>query len=77
MKQTCIKRKFTVIRSFTILILVLSKKTLIIFVKTKPEHGKWRKHDARGSMARFSHIAVGRLRSVHDNCDFTERSLVY
>ena len=56
MKQTCIKCKFTVIRSFTLLILVLSKETLIIFVKTKPEHGKWRKHETRGSMAPFSHL---------------------
>ena len=42
--------------SFTLLILVLSKETLIIFVKTKPEHGKWRKHDKRGSMAPFSQM---------------------
>ena len=56
MKQTCIKCKFTVIRSFTLLILVLFQNTLIIFVKTKPEHGKWRKHDTRGSMAPFSHL---------------------
>ena len=56
MKQTCIKRKFTVIRSFTLLILVPSKKTLIDFVKTKPELGKWRKHDTHGSMAPFSHL---------------------
>ena len=55
-KQTCIKRKFTIIGSFTLLILVLSKKTLIIFVKTKPENGKWRKHDTRGSMTPFSHL---------------------
>ena len=56
MKQTCIKRKFTVIRSLTLLILVLYKKTLIIFVKTKPEQGKWPKHDTRGSMTPFSHL---------------------
>ena len=56
MKQTCIKRQFAVIRSFTLLILVLFKKTLILFVKTKPEHGKWRKHDTRGNMTPFSHL---------------------
>ena len=76
MKQTCIKRKTTVIMSFTLLILVLSKNTLVIFVKTKPEHGKWRKHDTRGSMESVQSLAVVRLRIVHDNCDFTERSLV-
>ena len=36
--------------------LVLSKKTLIIFVKTKPAHGKWGEHDTRGSMTLFSHL---------------------
>ena len=54
----CIKHKFTVIRSFTLLILVHSKKTLITFVKTKPEHGKYRKHDTRGSMAPFSYLLL-------------------
>ena len=42
--------------SFSLLILVLSKKILITFVKTKPVRGKWRKHDTRGSMAPFSHL---------------------
>ena len=28
----------------------------MIFVKTKPEHGKRRKRDTRGSMAPFSHL---------------------
>ena len=57
LKQTRIKRKFTIIRSFTLLILVLSRIIIIIiFVKTKPEHGKYRKHDTRGSMAPFSHL---------------------
>ena len=56
MKQTCIKRTFTVIRSFTHLILVLYKKTLIFFVKTKPEHGKWPKYDTRGGMTPFIHL---------------------
>ena len=41
---------------FTLLILVLSMKTLITFVQTKPEHDKWRKHDTRGSMAPFNHM---------------------
>ena len=54
--ETKKKHKFTVIRSFTLLILVLSKKTQINFVKTKPEHSKWRKHGTRGSMAPFSHL---------------------
>ena len=44
------------IRSFTLLIIKLSKKTLIIFVKTKPEPSKWRKHATRGSMKPFSHL---------------------
>ena len=48
--------QFTVIRSLTLLILVFSKETLIIFAKTKPEHGKWRKHDIHGSMAPFNHL---------------------
>ena len=56
MKKTCIKRKSTVIMSFTLLILVLSKNTLVIFVKTKPEHGKWRKHDNVGAWNPFSHL---------------------
>ena len=43
-------------KSLFLLILVLSKETLIIFVQTKPEHGKWRKHDTRESMAPFSHL---------------------
>ena len=46
--------------SFTLLILVLSKNTLVIFVKTKPEHGKWRKHDTRGSMESVQSLAVVR-----------------
>ena len=37
-------------------VLLLSKKTLIIFVKTKPERGKWGKHDIRWSIAPFSHL---------------------
>ena len=53
MKQAC---KFTPIRSFTLLILVLSKKTIIVFVKTKPEQGKWQKHDTCVSIAPFSHL---------------------
>ena len=36
--------------------LVLSKKIIINFVKTKSVRGKWRKHDTRGSMAPFSHL---------------------
>ena len=44
--------------SSTLLIIVLSKKTLIVFVKTKPEHDKWRKHDTRGSMKPFSHLLL-------------------
>ena len=56
MKQTCLKRTFTVIRSFTLLVLVLSKKPLIFFVKTKVEHGKWWKNDTRGSIAPFNHL---------------------
>ena len=50
------KRKFTAIRSFTLLILVLSKKTIICLVKTKPEHRKWQKHDTWVSIALFSHL---------------------
>ena len=56
MKQTCIKMQIHCHYKLTLLILVLSKETLIFFVKTKPEHCKWRKHDTRGSMAPFSHL---------------------
>ena len=56
MKQTCIKTQIHCQLEFTLLILVLSKKTLIFFVNTKLEHDKWRKHDTRGSMVPFSHL---------------------
>ena len=76
MKQTCIKRKFSVIRSFTLLILVLSKKTLIDFVKT---------NQSMANVQNMTHVGAGtvqslsvvRFRIVHDNCDFTEWSLEY
>ena len=62
------------VRSFRLLILVVSKKILISAVKTKPglantchtwEHGT------------VQSLVVVHLWVVHDNCEFTKRSLVY
>ena len=76
MKQTCIKRKFTDIRSFTLLILVLSKNTIIFLSKQNQSMANG-ENMTHWENVTVQSLDVVRLRIVYDNCDFTERSLVY
>ena len=75
--KRALKRKFTAIRSFTLLILVLSKKTLIFFCQNKTRAWQMAKTWHTWGHDTVQSLAVVPLRIVHDNCGFTERSLVY